>query len=156
MPVGFVGVVVEVGHVDAAFGGHEVRGGGGDPDDADRVGGGIGGGGGEDGLQEFGEEEGGDVVGAELEFVALLGRGALGGDHDAGVVPEDVEAVIVFEEGVCGCFDGGEVVEVEVERVERAGGFRGAGLDGGDGIVDLGYVACCDVDFGVMKVEDVG
>lgn len=98
-PGGLVGVVVEVGHVNAPLWSQEFGAGGGDPDHADGVGGGAGGGGREDGGEEFGEEVGGDVVGAELQFVALFGLGALRGSHHAGVVPEDVEAGVVAQEG---------------------------------------------------------
>ena len=54
--------------------------------------------------------------------------GACGGDHDAGVVDEGVEAGGLSEEGGGGGADGGEVGEVEVEVCEGAGGFGATGF----------------------------
>lgn len=43
-----------------------------------------------------------------------------------------------------------------MERVKGSGGVGGSGFDAGDGLFGFGWVAGCDVDFGVAVVEDVG
>lgn len=80
---------------------------------------------------------------------------SLGRDHDAGVVPEDIEFLLLGEELLRGGFDGGEVVEVEVQVRERAFGVWEGGLDGLDGLGGLGGGAGGEVDFGVVGVEDL-
>jgi hypothetical protein len=59
-------------------------------------------------------------VGYILQLIALRALAAWTGDHDAGIVPEDVESVFLAQELFGGGFDGGEVREVELEEVEGA------------------------------------
>lgn len=107
-------------------------------------------------MQELGQEEGSDVVGAELLLVALDRLAALRRGHDAGVVPEDVQSVIVGEEGVgCG-LDGGQVVQVEMQVDELALGVGDSGFDALDRFGRFGLGAGEHVDFGIFLVEDVG
>ena len=145
------GVVVGHGALDvsegeAALGGEQVAAGA-EVDDAD-VGVGFFGGGAAQGGEKLGGQEGvADVVGAELDFVAVFG-GAGGHGHDAGVVHEDVEAGGGGGKGVGGLLDGGEGGEVEFEE-----GDIGVGdlfLDGGDCGFSFGGGAGGEVDAGVM------
>ena len=85
-----------------------------------------------------------------MEFVALFGCGALRGDHDAGVVDKDIETGVFAEEGLGGGFDGGEVVEVEVEVYQSPVGFGCTGFDLGDGFLGFALGTSGDVDFGVV------
>lgn len=48
-----------------------------------------------------------DVVGAELDFESVFGQSWWDG-HDSGVVHQDIQSVIVGEEGFCGSLGGGE------------------------------------------------
>lgn len=108
-----VDVVVQVGQVDAParhldrLGGRRAH-----PDDAHR-GRVLGpGGGGERRGQELREEEGAQVVDAQLQLVALRRLGAVGRHHDAGVVEEDVQLVLLGEELLGGGLDGAQVGQV--------------------------------------------
>ncbi len=101
------------------------------------------------GLQDreklLGEEEVADVVGAELDLVAFFCE-CRWLRHDAGVVHEDVEAVVIFEEGLRGGFDGGEGSEVEFEVFDE---ICCAGDSGGDpfhGCIVFGLRARAEVD----------
>ena len=77
--------------------------------------------------------------------------------HDAGVVPENVEVVVVVaEEGVGAAFDGGENVQVEVQEEERAVGAGDTGFDFGDGFRGFLLRPRCYVDFGMVEIEDLG
>ncbi len=90
VPHAFVHLVIQVVQLYAAFGGRNLGGARRDPDDANAVFrcgfGGLQ----QDGKQELREQEGRDVVGAQLLLVALFGLAPLGRDHDAGVVPQHV------------------------------------------------------------------
>nr|POE94673.1 hypothetical protein CFP56_16910 [Quercus suber] len=106
--------------------------------------------------QVGGEEPGPEAVGAHLQLVALRGLGAERGRHDAGVVGEDIEALLPAEELVGGGADGGQVGEIELEVLEAAvgGGVEGAqGLDGGGALV---RTAAGEVDGAVLGVEELG
>ena len=106
-PRRLVFVVVEIVKVDAASGGVDFGGGGRHPDHADavcraclcRFS--------HEGEQELGEQEGTEVVGPELQLVALFCLAALRGRHDAGVVPEDIKAVFLAEKVFGGFLNGG-------------------------------------------------
>lgn len=87
--------------------------------------------------------------------MALGVFGAGGGDHDAGVVGEDVEALLVGEEVVDGGFDGREVGEVEFEEGQLAVGGGVGFLDLGNGRVGFGLGAAGEVDGAVAAVEDL-
>lgn len=102
------------------------------------------------GLEEEGEETGceegvADVVGAELEFVAV-GREARWLGHDAGVVDQEVETGGGGEDCGGGCVDGGEVGEIEFEEGDVGGGDEG--FDVLDCGLCFGRGACCQVEVG--------
>lgn len=81
-----------------------------------------------EGREEKLEEEGvGDVVDAELVFVALLGQGGLGG-HDASVTDEDIELGALGEEVLGGCLDRGKGELVALDEGELYGCSRHFGL----------------------------
>lgn len=58
------------------------------------------------------EEKPPEDVDTQLELEPLGRLGPLGGDHDARVVPEDVEMFLLLQELLGGLLDGAEVAEV--------------------------------------------
>ena len=59
-----------------------------------------------------------EAVDANVGFVALDGCGADGLATDTGIVPKNIEAGFLGEEGRNAGWDSGEVVEVEMETFE--------------------------------------
>ena len=55
-----------------------------------------------------------DPVGVELDFVGVFGEARRVG-HDAGVVHEDVKAVVLSHKGRCSRFDGSKGGKVEFQ-----------------------------------------
>jgi len=82
--------------------------------------------------EEAGEEGVADVVGAELDLVALLGLAGWGG-HDAGVEHQDVEPVCLLGHALGGVPDGVERGQVQGERLD--GGIGHLLLDLVDGFL---------------------
>ena len=80
---------------------------------------------------------------------------ALRGEHDAGIVPENMEAVIVAEEGLGAAFDGCEIIEVKVQEEERACGYGDTRFDARDGSGGLSFRARRYVDFGVAPIKNL-
>lgn len=106
--------------------------------------------------QEVHKQEMAQHVGPLLQFVTLNGLGALGWRHDAGVVPDHIETRLGSEELVGGGFDGGQVVEDQLEEEEAAAGFGELDLDLRNGVLDGFLVARGDVNARVVLVEDFG
>ena len=102
--------------------------------------------------EEFLDEQGvAEMVGGELEFIAVGGEGGRE-SHDAGVAEEDVEVGKGGEEGGSGGGDGGKGGEIAGE--EGYGERGGDGLDGGDGGCGGGGVAPCEEEVcGVVRGE---
>lgn len=153
------GVLVPViGHVleinDTAR--RQVNGTGGHPHDAHRVLGRCGGALLQHGMQELRQEEVADVVGAELQLVALGGLGARGGHHDAGIEPEHVEARLEAQELLGGLGNGAQVGEVEGQEDEVALGLGVLLPERGDGRRGLVLGPRGQVDFCVVLVQDGG
>lgn len=119
-PIVFADFVVEIVHIDPTLWGIHLCTARGNPDDANAISGGVAGRLGENRMEQLGEEEGSHVVGAELHVIALLCLAALWGDHDASVVPQNVEAVILTEKIFGRGFDGCQVVKVEMEIYKLA------------------------------------
>lgn len=147
--------VVEIAHVDASLGGIDLGAAGGDPDHAHAVRRGRARRLCQDGMKEFGQEERRDVVGAELLLVALDGLAALRGDHDSRIVPENVQSVVLGKEGISCGFDGGQVIEVEMQIDELPLGIGSSRFDALDCGGRFGFGAGEHVDFGIFQVEDV-
>jgi hypothetical protein len=76
--------------------------------------------------------------------------------HHPCIVPKNIQLRFLGKKFFCGFLDGGEIVEVEVEVDEGTGGGGREGLDGGDCGGGFLFVAGGDVDFGVVRVEDLG
>lgn len=111
-------IVIEVGHFNSTFGSEDLGAARRDPHNANAVFRSCFGCLYQDGLQQFGEQKGGHIVCAQLLLVTLLGLAALGWNHDAGVVPEDVQSVVFFEKGIRSCFDGCQVIQVKMKKDE--------------------------------------
>jgi hypothetical protein len=92
---------------------------------------------------------------AHLELVALLGLGARGGRHDAGIVPDDVEARLLGEESLGRGLDGGQVVEDELEELEGAGGLGVVLLDLSNGLCAALLAASGNVNSCIVAVKNV-
>jgi len=93
--------------------------------------------------QVAGEGEVAEVVDAELHLEALRGL-LLGGRHQAGVVDEDVEALVCCEELLGAVLHRLEVSEVYFEDLGRPGGVRFRDLR--DGVVGLAAVSAGEDD----------
>lgn len=120
-------------------------------DDAD-VSTGLGGGREERWEKHFRQECVPEVVGCELDFVAVCAEGRRG-RYDAGVAHEDVEAGDLGEEVSCGVLYGGEAAEVALEEDElrRSGGL----LDFSDQLFGFGCVATAEEDLcGIVGCEE--
>lgn len=92
-----------------------------------------------------------------MGFVALDAGAADGGLGDSCIVPEDVEAGFLGEEGGGAGRNGGEVAEVEVETLELSAWRRAPGVSGLDGLDFSGDFAGRtggDVDGAAFGVED--
>lgn len=124
------------GAQEAALGGPLQR--RGQEDDADVAAAGQGGRALEAGEQQLRQERRADVVGAELDLVAVGGQ-ALGHVHDAGVVDEDVEAVGRREQGARRRLDARKRGQVQLQvRDGRRGRGRRRRPDGFDRLLRLG------------------
>ena len=80
----------------------------------------------------------------------------MGTRHYSCVIPEDVQLCFLGEEIFGGFLDSSEIVEIEVEVDEGTGGGGRGCFDGGDCGGGFLFVAGGDVDFGVVRVEDLG
>lgn len=140
---------------DAPVRGEEVVGQRGRPDDADRVLGRRLGRRLEDRCQELAKQERAEAVGGQLHLVAL-GAGHVGGrEHDARIVDEHVEALLLREERVDGRLDGAQVGEVQGQEREAALGGGMLGLSVGDGRLSLVAAASGHIDGSVLLIEDL-
>ncbi len=149
-------LLIEQLHLEAAAHDAQLGGNGRDPDDAHAALGFARGSLLENGRAKLRTGKVAQAVGAELHLVALRRLGPLRGHHDAGIVEEHVEAVVLGGKGLGGGLDGGQVAEVEVQKRDFALGVGGLVLDVGDGVVCLGLGAAGQLDGAVGSVEDAG
>lgn len=147
-------VVVQVVEHDAARLGRKVDGRGRDPDDADGILGALFRRGDDGRGEELGEEEGPDVVGAQLKFVALCSFGPLGRGHHAGVVEQDMELAFFGQEGFHRSLDGGEVGEIEADEGQRACRFGVSLFYTLDGSIRFLLGSRGHINPGILGVED--
>lgn len=116
-PSAFVSVVVHVRKVNCWIR-RSIGGAGCDPDDAHGIGRRGFGGSLEGGSEVMGEEEVGNVVDAVLELVALDCSCVVWGNHDACIIPQDVQVFLLCEEFLGGSLDGCEIIELETQKNE--------------------------------------
>lgn len=64
--------------------------------------------------QKFGQEERAETIGAHVRFVALDAGAANRGHADTRIIPKNVEAGFLSEEGGSAGWDRGEVAEIEM------------------------------------------
>lgn len=87
-----------------------------------------------------------DMVGAELDFVAFF-RDAIRAGHDAGIIDQDVEAVILAGEGLGGGFDAFERSEIAFEEFNcGVGCFGECCVDFLDCCLGFALVTSCEID----------
>ena len=118
-PDAFLFVIVHVGEVNGRIR-CSVRSARRHPNDTYGVGWCYLGGCGKERRDELGEKEVTKVVDAKLQLVALDSLRALRWNHDAGVIPEDIEACLLGEKLLSRCLDRGQVVELEFQEVHLA------------------------------------
>lgn len=150
-------LLLDLGQVlDEILGADTLGGGGGDPDDADGIGRGGLCGRDEDRGEVLGEGEGADTVHAELQFVALLGLGALLRIAHASVVDENMELPFLAKERFGGGFDGGEIGKVKAQKDQLSLRTGSGGLDVLDRLESLLLRAGHHVDFGALGIDHAG
>ena len=90
-----------------------------------------------------------------MSFVPLDAGAPERGTADPCVVPEDVEAGLLGEEGRCAACDRAQIGEVEMEtlKLSRVRCFASGRLYGLDRRGDTGLIAACDVDGSAFRVE---
>lgn len=148
-------VVVQVVRLIALIGREAVSCRAGDPDDTDGIFGrrlscGL-----EEGSEKLCEEKGSNAVGAQLQLIALLCLGSLRGGHDARIVEEDVKLGLCGEELLGRAGDGGQVCEVQLQKLQGTIGRRVLLLDGVNGCAGLVLGASGDPDGRILAVEDL-
>ena len=104
--------------------------------------------------QKFRQEEWANAVGAHVGFVALDARAAGRGTADTRIVPENIEAGFLGEEGGCADCDRVEVTEVDVKTLEVSWACLVNGLYDFDFGGDFGGRATGHVDCAAFGVED--
>lgn len=102
---------------------------------------------GEDVDEVAGEGEVGEVVDAELGFEAVFGE-LVGDGHEAGVVEEDIEAVVFGFESIGERFDGGEAGVIEGHDSDLGLGSLGEEFD--FGLFGFGHIAAGHDDGGAF------
>lgn len=140
----------EGGEINAGFGRLSI-GDGGHVDDADVVI--LLSGGGEEGEEKFYEQRVPEVVGRELDFVAVFAE-ARGQGHDTGIEHENVETDGAGFEGFGSGFDGGQGGDVAGE--EGDGDVRGGDAHFFDEGVSILLVAAGEEDVGGMMFGELG
>ena len=125
------------------------------PNDANGVGWRHLGGLGKERRKKVGEKEVAKVVEAERQLVALDRFGALRRNHDASVIPEDVEARLLGEELLGRCLDRGQVVELELKEEHLAVRRRVSLLNLVHDFLSLGGGPRGDPDLRMVLIEDI-
>ncbi len=92
------------------------------------------------------------VVGPQLHVKPVLGL-PVGTGHDAGVVHQDVDLLLVVEQLLGTLFDGLEGGQVELFHVN---GVAGCGLDLLGGLRPLVHIAAEDDDSGAARAQVLG
>ena len=98
------------------------------------------------------EQEMRQIVGAQLQLIALGRTGAPRRDRDACIEPEHMQLRFRRNELVSRGFDGGEIVEVEVQKHGFALRRRVRGLDAVDGFLCAFFGARRQVNGGLVLV----
>ena len=74
---------------------------------------------------------------------------------NTGIIDEHVEALLPRRESLDGGLDGGQVGQVELQKLELAAAVGGCLLDYRDGALGLGLGASGDADGRIVGVEDL-
>lgn len=69
-------------------------------------------------MQKLCQQKRSHVVSSQLLLIALFGLAPLRRNHDASVVPEHVQTVVLSEKGLGRWLDGCEIIEVEMKVYE--------------------------------------
>ena len=83
------------------------------------------------------------------------GVGVDGEKTNTGIIDEHVEALLPCRESLDGGLDGGQVRQVELQKLELAAAVGGCLLDYRDGALGLGLGASGDADGRIVGVEDL-
>lgn len=107
-----------------------------------------------DGKQKFSQEERSEAVGAHVGFVALDACAAGRGLANTRIVPKNIEAGFLGEEGRSAGGDRGEIAEVESKTLDVSRACWVNGPYGLDFSGDFGGRTTGDVDCAAFGVED--